>query len=141
MDKELLEAIGQLIREENAPVNKRLDVLEAGQAKLEGSVTKLEIGQAKLDAGQAKLEATVTKLEAGQAKLEAGQKELAETINWMRGSMFRMETEHLPKISAALAAMDDSRHRLDGHEQRIETAEDEIVRHANRIAVLELART
>jgi hypothetical protein len=114
MDKELLEAIGQIMdeklgqkfKEELAPVNQRLSVLE---------------------------EAVI--------KLEAGQRELTDAVTWMRGSMLRMETEHLPKISAALAAMDDNRHRLDGHEQRIEAAEDEIVRHADRIAVLELART
>jgi tetrahydromethanopterin S-methyltransferase subunit G len=99
MDRELLEAIGQIMDQKLTPVHKRLDALEETVVKLEDAVT------------------------------------------WMRGSMFRMETEHLPKISAALAAMDDNRHRLDGHEQRIETAEDEIGRHADRIAVLELART
>jgi len=42
MDKELLEAIGQMMDEKLKPINTRLEKLEQGQTKLEKAQTKLK---------------------------------------------------------------------------------------------------
>ncbi len=45
------------------PVQKDIEHLKGGQAKLESGQAKLESGQAKLEAGQAKLEARLDRVE------------------------------------------------------------------------------
>ena len=91
MHKEInvkFDRIKELLTNHITDTNKRIEHLEAGQAKLEKGQVKLEAGQAhinkrmdKLEAGQAKLEKGQVKLEAGQANLEAGQAHINKRID------------------------------------------------------------
>ena len=79
MHKEInvkFDRIKELLTNHITDTNKRIEHLEAGQAKLEKGQVKLEAGQANLEAGQAHINKRMDKLEAGQAKLEKGQVKL-----------------------------------------------------------------
>jgi len=58
--------------------------LEAGQARLEARVDRLEEGQARLEDGQARMEARASRLEEGQARMEGEQRQIKEMLGVVR---------------------------------------------------------
>ena len=96
--------------------------LKTGQAKL-------EVGQAKLEAGQAKLETEITDVKAELA----GVKELAQITH---ESILLIENVWFPKITAALEGHSFNSEKLKDHEERIDGAENMIIRHSMEIELL-----
>lgn len=72
-------------------VYQRMENLESGQVRLEGTFTELQ-------AGQARLEGDVTELKAGQARLESGQTVLTSRLGNLIGSDYeRQVADSIPR--------------------------------------------
>ena len=104
LSRELLE-LPQRLAEYIATTDRRLEALEAGQARLETALAEfmastnrrleaLEAGQARLEAGQARLEAGQTQLEAGQTQLEDRQAQLEDRQARLEAGQARLEAGH-----------------------------------------------
>ncbi len=83
LSKEVLE-LPQRLAEFSEAANKRFD-------RLEGDVTELKDGQARLEKGQARLEGDVAELKGGQARLEGDVAELKEGQARLEGRVERLE--------------------------------------------------
>ncbi len=67
---QLLDQIRKVVREENEPINKRLDGLEQGQKRLEQGQAQTDKRWSKLEDGQAHLITAVEAIAAGQAEIK-----------------------------------------------------------------------
>ena len=126
LGQELMDLPRQLA-EYTQNTDRRLDALEAGQARLEAALAEfmvatnrrleaLEAGQVELKAGQARLEAALAEfmaatnrrleaLEAGQAKLEAGQVRLEAGQAKLEAGQVRLEAGQA-KLEAGQAKLE-----------------------------------
>ena len=81
MDKELLEAIGQLMDQKLEPIQADIAGLKDGQAKL-------EVGQIKLEAGQVKLEDAVKVVDR---KVEVYANEILRDVGMLEDRLKKIE--------------------------------------------------
>ena len=94
--------------------------------QIQGDISDLKQGQAKLETGQAETNQRLDKLEQGQSKLEQGQYKLEAETARIRQSVANIEVEHGRKLGLLIDGHTLITDKLDPLPEAVETLQEDV---------------